>query len=100
MKIPQTSLSEGECGLGRPYGAERTKPRLSTSAAQPSQFMFMGAGGWNLTHVWLSDAIMAKNWPLIQELLELLLICPVDVERLKTNSCPKLIKGLSRESVQ
>nr|CAD7427127.1 unnamed protein product [Timema monikensis] len=60
--------------------------------------MFMGAGGWNLTHVWLSDAIMAKNWPLIQELLELLLICPVDVERLKTNSCPKLIKGLSRES--
>nr|CAD7601978.1 unnamed protein product [Timema genevievae] len=59
---------------------------------------FMGAGGWNLTHVWLSDAIMAKNWPLIQELLELLLICPVDVERLKTNSCPKLIKGLSRES--
>ncbi|XP_021939926.1 serine/threonine-protein phosphatase 1 regulatory subunit 10-like isoform X3 [Zootermopsis nevadensis] len=60
--------------------------------------MFMAAGGWNLTHTWLSDAIVAKNWPLIQELLELLLMCPVDVERLKTNNCPKLIKGLSKES--
>ncbi|PNF30148.1 hypothetical protein B7P43_G01259 [Cryptotermes secundus] len=60
--------------------------------------MFMAAGGWNLTHTWLSDAIMARNWPLIQELLELLLMCPVDVERLKTNNCPKLIKGLSKES--
>jgi hypothetical protein len=61
-------------------------------------FRFMAAGGWNLTHTWLSDAIMARNWPLIQELLELLLMCPVDVERLKTNNCPKLIKGLSKES--
>ncbi|PSN43441.1 hypothetical protein C0J52_02645 [Blattella germanica] len=60
--------------------------------------MFMAAGGWNLTHTWLSDAIVAKNWPLIQELLELLLMCPVDVERLKANNCPKLIKGLSRDS--
>lgn len=60
--------------------------------------MFMAAGGWNLIHTWLSDAIVAKNWPLIQELLELLLMCPVDVERLKTNNCPKLIKGLSKES--
>lgn len=59
--------------------------------------MFMGAGGWNLTHTWLSDAIVVKNWPLIQELLELLLMCPVDVERLKTNNCPKLIKGLSKD---
>lgn len=58
----------------------------------------MAAGGWNLIHMWLSDAIVAKNWPLIQELLELLLMCPVDVERLKTNNCPKLIKGLSKES--
>lgn len=62
------------------------------------RFRFMAAGGWNLTHTWLSDAIVAKNWPLIQELLELLLMCPVDVERLKTNNCPKLIKGLSKES--
>lgn len=58
---------------------------------------FMAAGGWNLTHTWLSDAIIAKNWPLITELLELLLMCPVDIERLKTNNCPKLIKGLSKD---
>ena len=58
----------------------------------------MAAGGWNLTNTWLSDAIVARNWPLIQELLELLLMCPVDVERLKINNCPKLIKALSKES--
>lgn len=57
----------------------------------------MASGGWNLTHTWLSDAINAKNSALIEELLELLLMCPVDVERLKTNNCPKLIKALSKE---
>lgn len=58
---------------------------------------FMAAGGWNLIHMWLTDGILAKNWALIQELLELLLLCPVDIERLKSNNCPKLIKGLSKE---
>lgn len=57
----------------------------------------MTAGGWNLIHMWLTDGIVAKNWALIQELLELLLLCPVDVDRLKSNNCPKLIKGLSKE---
>ena len=57
----------------------------------------MAAGGWNLIHMWLTDGILAKNWALIQELLELLLLCPVDIERLKSNNCPKLIKGLSKE---
>jgi protein phosphatase 1 regulatory subunit 10 len=57
----------------------------------------MRAGGWNLIHTWLTDGILAKNWALIKELLELLLICPVDIERLKSNNCPKLIKGLSKE---
>lgn len=60
----------------------------------------MGAGGWNLIHMWLTDGILAKNWALIQELLELLLLCPVDIERLKSNNCPKLIKGLSKEGSQ
>ncbi|XP_071633343.1 uncharacterized protein Pnuts [Temnothorax longispinosus] len=58
---------------------------------------FMTAGGWNLIHTWLTDGILAKNWALIQELLKLLLLCPVDIERLKSNNCPKLIKGLSKE---
>ncbi|XP_067001508.2 serine/threonine-protein phosphatase 1 regulatory subunit 10 isoform X1 [Anabrus simplex] len=59
--------------------------------------MFMSAGGWYLIYNWLSDAIVAKNWPLIQELLELLLLCPVNVDRLRINNCPKLIKGLSKD---
>jgi protein phosphatase 1 regulatory subunit 10 len=67
----------------------------STSPDLLSQFM--AAGGWNLIHMWLTDGILVKNWALIQELLELLLLCPVDIERLKSNNCPKLIKGLSKE---
>uniref|UniRef100_A0A1A9W0K8 Uncharacterized protein n=1 Tax=Glossina brevipalpis TaxID=37001 RepID=A0A1A9W0K8_9MUSC len=55
---------------------------------------FMGAGGWSLVYTWLNDAIRAMNWPLVQEILELLLLCPVDVHRLKINSAPKLVKGL------
>ncbi|KAK0172318.1 hypothetical protein PV328_005653 [Microctonus aethiopoides] len=70
----------------------------TTNAELLSQFM--GAGGWNLIHMWLTDGILAKNWALIQELLELLLLCPVDIERLKSNNCPKLIKGLSKEGSQ
>ncbi|KAL1123916.1 hypothetical protein AAG570_001686 [Ranatra chinensis] len=59
--------------------------------------MFMSAGGWDLTFGWLSDGIQAKNWPLVVELVELLLICPVDIERLKGNNCPKIIKLLSKD---
>lgn len=58
----------------------------------------MTAGGWGLIHVWLSDGIQYQNYALIEELLELLLLCPVNVERLKSNNCPKLIKGLSKNS--
>lgn len=59
--------------------------------------MFMSAGGWTLVFTWLSDGIGGKNWALVSELLELLLICPVDVERLKSNSIPRLVKGLSKD---
>lgn len=57
---------------------------------------FMAEGGWNLVHVWLQDAYVNKNWPLVKELLLLLLITPADVERLKMNNLPKVVKGLSR----
>lgn len=58
---------------------------------------FMQTGGWTLVHTWLVDGIASKNWPLIQELMELLLCCPVDVERLKINSTPRLVKSLSTD---
>lgn len=57
---------------------------------------FMADGGWNLVYVWLQDAIFNNNNSLIRELLELLLITPVDVERLKTNNIPKLVKNLTK----
>lgn len=59
---------------------------------------FMQTGGWSLVHLWLVDGVTSKNWPLIQELLELLLCCPVDVERLKINTTPRLVKALSTDS--
>uniref|UniRef100_S4PBA7 Pnuts protein n=1 Tax=Pararge aegeria TaxID=116150 RepID=S4PBA7_9NEOP len=59
--------------------------------------LFMGSGGWRLVHMWLTESIVAQNWPLVRELLELLLLCPVDIERLKTNNCPKLVKELSKD---
>lgn len=59
---------------------------------------FMGSGGWALVINWLQDSYDSKNWPLVQELLELLLLCPVDVPRLQSNAAPKLVKGLSREA--
>lgn len=59
--------------------------------------LFMSAGGWTLVLTWLNDGIFGKNWALVTELLELLLMCPVDVERLKSNSIPRLVKGLSKD---
>ncbi|XP_072936416.1 serine/threonine-protein phosphatase 1 regulatory subunit 10 [Epargyreus clarus] len=61
--------------------------------------LFMASGGWRLMHTWLTEAITANNWPLVRELLELLLLCPVGIERLKTNNCPKLVKELSKDEI-
>ncbi|XP_050306727.1 serine/threonine-protein phosphatase 1 regulatory subunit 10-like [Anthonomus grandis grandis] len=58
--------------------------------------MFMAEGGWTLIQSWLQDAAHTGNWDLVKEILGLLLITPVDVERLKMNCLPKLIKSLSR----
>ncbi|XP_063698563.1 serine/threonine-protein phosphatase 1 regulatory subunit 10 isoform X2 [Culicoides brevitarsis] len=58
---------------------------------------FMQAGGWTLVHLWLTDAMGTANWPLVHEILELLLLCPVDVERLKSNTAPKLVKQLTKD---
>lgn len=56
---------------------------------------FMAAGGWTLTHLWLQDGITSLNWAFVQELLEMLLMCPVDGNRLKSNTAPRLVKTLS-----
>lgn len=56
---------------------------------------FMAAGGWNLVHIWLRDGSESLNWAFVQELLEMLLLCPVDGNRLKSNHTPKIVKNLS-----
>ncbi|XP_022900944.2 serine/threonine-protein phosphatase 1 regulatory subunit 10-like isoform X1 [Onthophagus taurus] len=57
---------------------------------------FMLEGGWNLVHLWMQDGINNQNWPLVKELLELLLMAPTDIEQLKTNNLPKLVKSLTK----
>ncbi|KAL7042341.1 hypothetical protein ACKWTF_001104 [Chironomus riparius] len=56
---------------------------------------FMAAGGWNLVHTWLNDGVNSSNWAFVQEILEMLLLCPVDGNRLKSNHTPKIVKNLS-----
>ncbi|XP_065221877.1 serine/threonine-protein phosphatase 1 regulatory subunit 10-like [Planococcus citri] len=60
--------------------------------------MFMGANGWNLIYNWLVQAIEAKNYPFLVELLEVIIMCPVDIERLKSNPMPRQIKYLSKDN--
>ncbi|CAH1991911.1 unnamed protein product [Acanthoscelides obtectus] len=62
--------------------------------------LFMAGGGWHLIQTWLQDAIHNSNWELVKEVLGLLLMTPVDVERLKLNILPKLVKSLSRREEQ
>lgn len=61
---------------------------------------FMAAGGWNLVHSWLRDGVTTSNWPFVQEILEMLLLCPVDGNRLKSNHTPKIVKDLSTKIIQ
>lgn len=61
-------------------------------------FSFMQHGGWALVFTWLQKAIDGQNRFFIQEILNLLVICPVDVARLKSNNIPKLVKSLSKNN--
>lgn len=56
---------------------------------------FMAFNGWSLVNNWLNDGSRSENWPFVQELLEMLLLCPVDSNRLKSNDTPKVVKNLS-----
>lgn len=56
---------------------------------------FMSAGGWGLVHTWLKDGSESANWSFVQDILEVLLLCPVDALRLKSNQTPKIVKSLS-----
>lgn len=58
----------------------------------------MAEGGWALVFQWLDESISNSNHALIREILELLLICPITLDRLKENNCPKVVKSLSKDS--
>lgn len=61
---------------------------------------FMAANGWNLCHTWLNDGVTSMNWAFVQEIIEMLLLCPVDGNRLKSNHTPRIVKNLSMNQSQ
>lgn len=60
---------------------------------------FMKNGGWTLVSNWLLDGHNLTNWSFVQEILEMLLLCPVDGERLKSNQTPKIVKDISLKNI-
>ncbi|CAN7993412.1 unnamed protein product, partial [Ixodes hexagonus] len=58
--------------------------------------VFLDLDGWSTIHMWLQEAKTADNRPFLVELLKLCQVLPMSLERLKENSSPKLIKGLTK----
>uniref|UniRef100_V5I3J7 Serine/threonine-protein phosphatase 1 regulatory subunit 10 n=2 Tax=Ixodes ricinus TaxID=34613 RepID=V5I3J7_IXORI len=58
--------------------------------------VFLDLDGWSTIHMWLQEAKTADNRPFLLELLKLCQVLPMSLERLKENSSPKLIKGLTK----
>ncbi|RWS27868.1 serine/threonine-protein phosphatase 1 regulatory subunit 10-like protein [Leptotrombidium deliense] len=57
---------------------------------------FLANDGWNIVNTWLKDAKSDSNDALLTELLKLLDMCPMSVDRLKENDTAKLVKTLSK----
>lgn len=57
----------------------------------------MGQNGWQTLNTWLKSGKEDENQPFVQELLDLLLVCPVTVDRLKVTDTAKLVKALRKE---
>lgn len=72
---------------------------LILKSTEPSLIsLFMAEGGWRLIHLWLQEAMNTNNMSLTKEVLELLLIAPVDVGLLRSNyGIPKLVKTLTKK---
>lgn len=56
----------------------------------------MGRGGWQLIYQWATDAIDNANYPLLKEILNLVMTTPVSIPRLKSNRFPIVLKGYSK----
>jgi protein phosphatase 1 regulatory subunit 10 len=63
---------------------------------------FLVEGGWGLLNTWFNDAIIGQNWPLVREMLDLFVNCPMTASLLKENAeehqAPKLINQLRQEA--
>lgn len=59
---------------------------------------FLQGDGWKTLNEWLKTAKESENHDFVKELLILLQKCPVNLDRLKENDTPKVIKNLSRSS--
>ncbi|CAG2116464.1 unnamed protein product, partial [Medioppia subpectinata] len=59
---------------------------------------FLRSGGWETIHLWIKSAKELGNKPFLDELLTLLLKLPMNVERLRENDSPKIIRKIAKQS--
>ena len=57
---------------------------------------FISSGGWDLLFVWLQEAKSDSNFAFLRELLLVYQGLPVTLEHLRSNTCAKMIKQLSK----
>ncbi|RWS08106.1 Serine/threonine-protein phosphatase 1 regulatory subunit 10-like protein, partial [Dinothrombium tinctorium] len=62
--------------------------------------VFLEKDGWDILNAWVKDAKRDNNNALLYELLKLLDLCPMTVERLKKNDTAKIIKTLSKNEIE
>ncbi|CAG2181021.1 unnamed protein product [Oppiella nova] len=58
---------------------------------------FLRSGGWETIHLWIKSAKDTGNRPFLDELLKLLLTLPMNVDRLRENESPKMIRKLAKQ---
>ncbi|KAF7494221.1 Serine/threonine-protein phosphatase 1 regulatory subunit 10 [Sarcoptes scabiei] len=61
---------------------------------------FLQIGGWDLIYIWVKSSRDLGNVTFLIDLLKLLQILPMSLERLRQNECPKIVKKLCKHENQ
>lgn len=56
----------------------------------------MAFGAWNIFFDWLKEAEACNIWPLVKELLKAFVELPLNIDLLRINHTPKIIRRLSK----
>ncbi|KAI0228935.1 Serine/threonine-protein phosphatase 1 regulatory subunit 10 [Lamellibrachia satsuma] len=69
---------------------------LKATTEESTLEKFISSGGWDLMFTWLQEAKTDNNFTFVRELLLVYQGLPVTLEHLKSNTCAKMIKQLSK----